>query len=87
MAGPPVAAHLAEQAALALGILEGPTVTRIRLSESGPQVIELAGRLGSPEEVELVRVANGIDLNELALRGALGAPIESRELVRLGKAA
>ena len=87
LAGPPVAAHLAEQAALALGILEGPTVTRIRLSESGPQVIELAGRLGSPEEVELVRVANGIDLNELALRGALGAPIESRELVRLGKAA
>ena len=87
LAGPPAAAHLAEQAALALGILEGPTVTRIRLSESGPQVIELAGRLGSPEEVELVRVANGIDLNELALRGALGVPIESRELVRLGKAA
>ena len=87
LAGPRVAGALAEQAARALGIREGPTVTHIRLSESGPQVIELAGRLGSPEEVELVRMATGIDLNELALRGALGDPIESRELTRLGKAA
>jgi biotin carboxylase len=62
-------------------------VTRIRLSTGGPQVIELAGRLGSPEEVELVRVATGIDLNQLALKGALGEPIESRELAELRKAA
>jgi hypothetical protein len=87
LAGPPVAARLAEQAAEALGIHEGPTVTRIRLSEAGPQVIELAARLGSPEEVELVRVATGIDLNELALRGAFGEPVESRELAPLRKAA
>jgi biotin carboxylase len=87
LAGPPVAGELAEQAARALGISEGPTVTRIRLSARGPQVIELAGRLGSPEEVELVRVATGIDLNELALRGALGEPIEPNELTQLGKAA
>jgi biotin carboxylase len=87
LAGPLGAARLAEQAALALGINEGPTVTRIRLSESGPQVIELAARLGSPEEVELVRVTTGIDLNELALSGAFGAPIEPRELAPLRKAA
>jgi biotin carboxylase len=87
LAGRRAAARLAGQAALALGILEGPTVTRIRLGESGPQVIELAARLGSPEEVELVRVATAIDLNELALRGALGEPIESGELAPLSKAA
>jgi biotin carboxylase len=87
LAGRPVAARVAEQAALALGILDGPTVTRIRLNESGPQVIELAARLGSPEEVELVRVATGIDFNELALRGALGEPVESCELAPLRKAA
>jgi biotin carboxylase len=87
LAGSPVAAHLAEQAALALGIHEGPTVTRIRLGASGPQVIELAARVGSPEEVELVRVGTGVDLNELALRGALGEPIESRDLTELRKAA
>jgi biotin carboxylase len=87
LSGPVRAAALAARAAAALGIREGATVTRIRLGADGPQVIELAGRLGSPEEVELVRVATGIDLNELALRGALGEPIESRELARLGKAA
>jgi len=87
LAGPPAAAHLAEQAAEALGIHDGPTVTRIRLSASGPQVIELAARLGSPEEVELVRVATGVDLNELALRGAFGEPIEPRELAGLRRAA
>jgi biotin carboxylase len=87
LAGPAVAARLAERAAVALGIREGPTVTRIRLSASGAQVIELAARVGSPEEVELVRVTTGIDLDELALKGALGEPIEARELAPLRKAA
>ena len=87
LSGPVRAAKLAAGAASALGIRDGATVTRIRLSTDGPQVIELAGRLGSSEEVELVRVATGIDLNELALKGALGEPIEARELAGLRKAA
>jgi biotin carboxylase len=87
LSGPVRTARLAARAADALGIRDGATVTRIRLATQGPQVIELAGRLGSPEEVELVRVATGIDLDELALKGALGEPIEPRELARLGKAA
>jgi len=87
LSGPGRAAALAARAASALGIREGATVTRIRLSTGGPQVIELAGRLGSPEQVELVRVSTGIGLNELALKGALGEPIELRELARLGRAA
>src|SRR5262249_31187348 len=87
LSGPGRAAALAARAASALGIREGATVTRIRLSTGGPQVIELAGRLGSPEQVELVLVATGIDLNELALKGALGEPIAARELARLGRAA
>lgn len=87
LSGPVRAARLAARAAAALGIRDGATVTRIRLAMQGPQVIELAGRLGSPEEVELVRVATGIDLDELALKGALGEPIELREVARLGKAA
>jgi len=87
LSGPARAAELAAHAAAALGIREGATVTRIRLGTGGPQVIELAGRLGSPEQVELVRVSTGIDLNALALKGALGEPIEPRELARLGRAA
>jgi biotin carboxylase len=87
LSGPARAAALAARAAAALGICEGATVTRIRLSTGGPQVIELAGRLGSPDQVELVRVSTGIDLNALALKAALGEPIEPREVARLGRAA
>jgi biotin carboxylase len=87
LSGPVRAASLAKRAAAALGIRDGVTVTRIRLGTHGPQVIELAARLGSPEEVELVCVATGIDLNGLALKGALGEPIESRELAELRRAA
>jgi biotin carboxylase len=50
-------------------------------------VIELAARLGSPAEVELVRAATGLDLNALALKGALGEPIALEELVRTPRAA
>ena len=78
---------LAERAAAVLGIREGPTSTRIRITTRGPQVIELAARLGSPAEVELARAATGVDLNALALKGALGEPIELDELLRRPQAA
>ena len=87
LSGPADVAGLAARAAGALGIREGPTSTRIRITPSGPQVIELAARLGSPEEVEVVRVATGIDLNVLALKGALGEPMELNELARQPQAA
>jgi hypothetical protein len=75
-------ADLAAQAASVLGIREGPTSARIRITPRGPEVIELAARLGGPEEVELVRVATGVDLNVLALKAALGEQIELNELLR-----
>jgi biotin carboxylase len=87
LAGPVGVAGLAARAAGALGIREGPTSTRIRITPSGPRVIELAARLGSPDEVEVVRVATGVDLNVLALKGALGQPVELDELVRRPQAA
>ncbi len=80
LSGPAGAAALAARAAAALGIREGPTSTRIRITARGPQVIELAARVGSPEEVKVVRVATGVDLNALALKGAFGEPIEPVEL-------
>jgi hypothetical protein len=80
-------APLAARAAAVLGIREGPTVTRIRLSPRGPLVIELAARLGRPEEVELVRAETGVDLNALALKSALGEPIESVDLALPRRAA
>jgi hypothetical protein len=81
LSGDGEAVELAARAAASLGIREGPTCTRIRVTAAGPQVIELAARLGSSAEVEQAREATGVDLNALALKAALGEPIESEELV------
>ena len=87
LSGPAGVAALAERAACVLGIREGPTSTRIRVTARGPQVIELAARLGSPAEVELALAATGVDLNDLALKGALGEEIALDELLRRPQAA
>ena len=87
LTGPAAAAELAAKAALALGIREGPTSTRIRITAREPQVIELGARVGSPADVELARVATGVDLNVLALKSALGEPIALDELVSRPQAA
>ena len=87
LSGPVGVAALAERAATVLGIREGPTSTRIRITSRGPQVIELAARLGSPAEVELTRAATGVDLNALGLKGALGEAIKLDELLQRPQAA
>ena len=66
----------ARLAAEALGIENGPTYTQLRLGWHGPQVIELAARLGGGHDAELCRAALGVDLNGLALAAALGEPVE-----------
>ena len=50
-------------------------------------MIELAARLDSPAEVELTRAATGVDLNALALKGALGEAIKLDELLQRPQAA
>jgi len=66
------AARVAQAAAEALGITDGPTYTQLRIGPDGPQVIELAARLGGGHDAELVKAALGVDLNGLALAAALG---------------
>lgn len=74
------AISLAERAADALGIEEGPTSTRTRFTAEGPRTIELAARLGGAHDAELCRAAVGVDLNGLALAAALGEEIEPERL-------
>jgi biotin carboxylase len=69
------AAAVAERAAAALGIENGPTYTQLRIGSNGPQVVELAARLGGGHDAELCRAAVGVDLNGLALAAALGEPL------------
>ena len=72
------AALVAAGAARALGILDGPSYTQLRIGPDGPQVIEVAARLGGGHDAELVQAAIGVDLNGLAISSALderiGAP-------------
>ena len=56
----------------ALGIENGPSYVQLRIGPDGPQVIEVAARLGGGHDAELVQAATGVDLNGLALDAALG---------------
>jgi biotin carboxylase len=74
------AAEVAEAAVRALGIENGPSYTQLRIGPDGPQVIEVAARLGGGHDAELAKLALGVDLNGLALQAALGEPTWSAAL-------
>ena len=76
----PDAAKVAESAVSALGIENGPSYTQLRIGPDGPQVIEVAARLGGGHDAELAKLALGVDLNGLALKTALGESIWSAAL-------
>jgi biotin carboxylase len=63
---------VAERAVAAIGIQNGPSYTQLRLGAAGPQVIEVAARLGGGHDAELVETVTGVDLNGLAIDAALG---------------
>ena len=73
-------AALACRAVGALGIHDGPTITRLRIDPDGPRVLEVSARLGGGHEAELCQAALGVDLNALALAAALGEAISPRRL-------
>jgi biotin carboxylase len=68
-------ADAAQQAAKALQIDCGPTYTQVCLGTHGPQVIELAARLGGGHDAELVEAVTGVSLNDLALSAAFGEDV------------
>lgn len=74
------AARVAEAAARALGIEDGPTYTQLVVDEEGqPHVMELAARLGGGHDAELCAAAVGVDLAGLTVRAALGEPVAAEE--------
>ena len=82
LAADAAAAEVAEAAAAALGIREGPVYVQLRIGSSGPQVVELAARLGGGHDADLCREVVGVDLNGLALSAALGEPIRAEAVRR-----
>jgi biotin carboxylase len=79
-------AECAERAASALGLVEGPVHAELRYNERGPWLIELAARPIGGRCSAVLRFGDGVSLEELILRHALGMPIPSleREAVAAG---
>src|SRR5947207_7277135 len=73
-------------AVAAFGIESGPSYTQVLVAETGPRVGEVAARLGGGHDAELCRAVLGVDLNGLALAGALGWEIPARNLAPVARA-
>jgi len=71
---------LAERAARAIGLEDGPSYTQVLVGRDGARIGELAARLGGGHDADLCEAAVGVDLNGLALRAALGEPVEEQAL-------
>jgi biotin carboxylase len=69
------AADVAQAAAAALGIEDGPVYVQLRVGPDGPKVVELAARVGGGHDAELCRAALGVDLNALTIAAALGEDV------------
>jgi biotin carboxylase len=73
----------AERAVRALGLSEGPVHAELRYNERGPWLIELAARpIGGRCSAVLRFGEQGISLEEIILRHALGMPIPSLQRER-----
>ena len=74
--------NIARQSLVALGLGWGPAHIELRLTESGPQIIEVNPRLAGGFIPELVRLSCGIDLVSETIMVALGEQPELRNTCR-----
>ena len=74
------AVAVAQAAAEAVGVRDGPTYTQVLVGEDGPVVGELAARLGGGHDAELCEAALGVDLNALAIAAALGEEVGAMDI-------
>ena len=64
--------NVAIKAIDALGIIEGPSHTEIKVTESGPKIVEVGARLGGDNiTTELVPLSTGIDMVEKCIEISL----------------
>ncbi|NJN16866.1 MAG: ATP-grasp domain-containing protein [Oscillochloris sp.] len=77
-------AKVAGRAAAAIGLERGPLHAELRINDSGPWMVELAGRSIGGLCSRTLQFGTQASLEELILRQAAGLPIES--LSRTGKA-
>jgi hypothetical protein len=56
----------------AVGLVEGPSHTELKLTGAGPRVVESHNRIGGDNIADLVREVHGVDLERLAVGVPLG---------------
>ncbi|WP_231977792.1 ATP-grasp domain-containing protein [Streptomyces sp. TLI_053] len=62
----------------AVGLTEGPAHTEVVLTSRGPRVVETHSRPGGDGIVELVRLATGLDMQQLTFDWLAGKPVDLR---------
>ncbi|MFN2570268.1 MAG: ATP-grasp domain-containing protein [Gemmatimonadales bacterium] len=72
----------AERAVRAVGITDGPVHAELRYNERGPWLIELAARPIGGRCSAALKFGDGVSLEEVVLRNALGMPIPSLQRER-----
>jgi biotin carboxylase len=75
-------ASVAEWAAVALGLREGPVHAELRVNDHGPWLIELAARSIGGLCSRALRFGTGMSLEEIILRHALGIELDTLERER-----
>jgi len=71
------AAEAAAAAVVALGLREGIGFPQLIVTPSEIHVVEVAARIPAGQMADLVRIGVGVDLFEIALRQALGEPLNA----------
>ena len=72
-------ARVAQQAVTAIGLREGVVHAELRVNDSGPWLIEVAARPIGGRCSAALRFADGVGLEEVVCRHALGMPMASLE--------
>src|SRR5581483_5296011 len=70
-------AGMVARGAAALGLWEGPVHAELRLGAGGPYLLEIAARSIGGLCSNALRFGTGLSLEEVLLRHAIGAPVES----------
>nr|AGS49340.1 cysteine synthase [uncultured bacterium esnapd2] len=68
-------AAVVRDALRAAGLTRGASHTEVKITESGPVIIEINPRLAGGMIPELIRLASGVDLLEQQVRQACGLPV------------
>ena len=69
----------------AIGIDNGPSHTEVFVTPDGPRIVETHARLAGDSVVELIRLASGVDLDELWIRQVAGESVLHQVPTSLGR--